>query len=319
MRQGLSILMNIFLIISTTLRTITTAEENLHVVHSGHFRFLLPRNPTIIAHTATTITDIIPLFQSYKGRIVAFPSDPSETGLFIEAKYKFGYTVAVANLATMLMLEDKKKFIEFCRKDSFLSDFVPKSYENIDEVQYPVVLKLDMVNAGSIGIQLVHDKDKLSSLISNVSSHTYQLQEAIPGHLEFCYYFGAFQGKLLPYQDVCMNYTLSEDLVINRAQENKKKVKSFFTNCESIDNFESAKKAAIRIVQLSDFHGFGCFQFKVFNGQVKFWEINPRMCGGISRSSVHFQGFLLSWWEKHVEIKKRIFQSRHSRKQLITL
>lgn len=181
------------------------------------------------------------------------------------------------------ILNDKINFIEFMKNDSRLSTAIPRSYKSIEEVEYPVVVKTEVVNhlAGGIGVHIVHDPEKLKNLVANYPDSSYQLQQAILGKYQYTLYIMAYQGTMVEDEPDCIRKEFYHGLdVAKTGSLIRGAVKK---KCSEFPLGEQAVHMARRLVKKIHYNGFGCFNYKedLIKKKVFIWEFNPRVCGGL--------------------------------------
>jgi carbamoylphosphate synthase large subunit len=133
---------------------------------------------------------------------------------------------------------------------------------------YPIVAKTQFGD-NSEGVWIVHDADELAALRDRHEPEPVVLTEYIPGTCEYAFHFLAKQGKVLWSGLVEHDHSESGDWPYIRGQNGANGISR---TCGEIPR----SSVLYAIVDALDFTGTGCFDFKVVDGTVKLFELNPR-------------------------------------------
>ena len=195
------------------------------------------------------------------------PTRDEELILFSKNKKLFdeiGVKVMVSDIETIVICQDKERFIDFCKDYGF---GIPKTYENVDSItqrDFPLFLK-PVVGKSGKDIFRVDSLDELNDVL--VKDNDFIIQECVEAQEYTIDLFSDFDGKVIsavPRQRV---FVWGGESLVTKTVKNEKIIN------------ESVRLA--QTLMLKGHNTIQCF----FDGKnVKFIEINPRFGGAASIS-----------------------------------
>ena len=168
----------------------------------------------------------------------------------------FGIPVIGPDVATVERFTDKSLFAAWLQEHD-LSPFTPTIYTSIWEVSYPLLVKETNGLYGT-GIHLVNTKAEMDAAIAAVEGD-YILQEAVVGKTEPIIHFVARNGKLLATSCV-LDRKQDSALFVTGRQHDLPPTDT--VSCKDLDKISPLADIVRRIVLLTGYNGFGCFNFK---------------------------------------------------------
>jgi len=193
--------------------------------------------------------------------------------------YKHNIPACMPDQKTILIFMCKKKFAEYVSLHG-LDSYTPKTYHRLaDCVGQTLIVKPPNLNAGSGAyitntvIESGFEKGAFRAFSSSVFK-THIVQEYIFSNVEYCAYVVADKGLI---QYICVyQTTFDSDKFIKRGVDAK-----MVANMKKID----LDKKFIDIIQLFllpvSYTGVCNIDFKIINDNIKIFEINPRLGGGL--------------------------------------
>jgi carbamoylphosphate synthase large subunit len=157
-----------------------------------------------------------------------------------------------------------------------LSHLSPVIY-NLDNVQFPCVLKLPHLNAGN-GISIIENRELLKLTINEppFKNHNYVLQSLVLGKKEYVTHFVCLNGSVLWHSTY--EYIFDTEPVIKKPGKHLAITKITLPDlllCELIlfiKAYDSIK---------TGYTGPCNFNYKIVNGHIVLFEINPRFGGSL--------------------------------------
>ncbi|AWF80105.1 hypothetical protein BTJ40_04330 [Microbulbifer sp. A4B17] len=170
---------------------------------------------------------------------------------------------------TVCLAENKDKFNVFLEENGF-EEFLPKvgSFRG----DFPYVLK---GNVGKFGLTtyIINSIADEEIYRDKLDSEEYFCQEYVSGKEEYALHFIFDGGKFLFSKEV--KYVYDQDLFVKgKGQGPVDKIWGY--DCVFLDQFGS-------LLQKLDYRGFGCFNYKVNNGQLRILELNARIGGSMGK------------------------------------
>ena len=164
------------------------------------------------------------------------------------------------------LCDDKERFAQFLM-DSGFSDFVPPINA---EFSYPYILKKKIGNWGE-DITVITDAQCELSNIQDLKSRDFFTQEYIEGHDEYTTHI-IFNKDIVFYKTIKFTYS---DRFFVKGQNYKHTAK------EVVDH-GCYKELFEKILNKLGYRGICCFNYKLDNGIVKIFEVNPRYGGSMT-------------------------------------
>jgi len=158
------------------------------------------------------------------------------------------------------LCNDKLAFCEFFSANGF-NDFLPSR----DTSTYPYILKKRISEWGIDSIVML-DKEQESQNLDRLNSDEYMAQEFIAGNREFTSHVVIDKRKILMLKTV--EFTFEGDLYI-KGRDTKPQTLKRVEHGDLLELFES-------MLNLIDFRGICCINYKITDGRIKIFEINPR-------------------------------------------
>lgn len=189
------------------------------------------------------------------------------------------------NKESILTLYDKCLFTQFMKLHK-LDNHVPQSYfiydnkkivfcENLKTITFPCILKLS-VTYGGIGSYVITDMKELYQKINENKDQNYVIEKYLDNPDEYGGYFYVYEGEIK--FAVYYKHTTKEKYYIQRGR---------YMNYEVVKDF-AKQEAFYKVFKILNFTGFANANFKIVDGVVKMFEINPRLGGSL----VHNKGDL---------------------------
>jgi len=166
------------------------------------------------------------------------------------------------------LCNNKLNFYKFLIENNF-NDYTPMTTGNH---KFPYILKK---NIGEFGIETIIINDKKDEIenFDKINSTNYFTQEYIDGSEEYTAHI-IFANNRIIYFKVLM-FSFSEKYFI--------KGKYFSPDTVMVANHSKYKKIFEDILTIMGYQGICCFNYKVSNGTLKIFEINPRFGGSMTR------------------------------------
>lgn len=155
-------------------------------------------------------------------------------------------------------------------RENGLADYAIERFSstNLSDSHFPLIVK-PVFGFGGHGVQLVKTRATLTRLLAN--NGRYILERPIYNDTEWGVHFTAHSGRRLSTACVRMNFKGSMFIRSHRARA----IKSIdWRECPS-----ELRLLATRIVQKSNYTGFGCAGIKYVSDLPRVIEVNPRVCG----------------------------------------
>jgi hypothetical protein len=176
---------------------------------------------------------------------------------------KWGFKYIVNSQKVLKRFVDKQLFYEIM-KDNAYEDYVPKYYENIEEVVYPCIVKTKSGGAGR-GIFLAYNKDDLKDLEENEI-----VSEYLSSNKEYATSIFMKDGKIL--KDITFCKTASKELYVLQ-HESKNSIETKYCETPFLELFEEILQKFVD----DDKYCQCSINFKIQDGIPKIFEINPRI------------------------------------------
>jgi len=176
-----------------------------------------------------------------------------------------------ATVDTVALMANKEKFSSLLIENGF-SSFVPRIYENIDLVEFPVVIKRTDLNAGQ-GVRIIrnlmdfHDAEN-DPIFENKN---YFLQEYVESERDYVAHIIAKNGKILWSKSFCYSMPHAETI---RTPGIHTAITSYTLNSHTLDVFD-------KIIKLLKYSGPCNIDFRMSDNEPKIFEINPRLGGSL--------------------------------------
>ena len=165
---------------------------------------------------------------------------------------------------------DKVNFVEFMM-DNNLNNYIPKVYSTYKKNYYngnaPFIFKLAMTATGD-GSFICHNSSYLNAIRKMNKNKHYIIQEYISGKEEYSSHLFINNGKILWSR--CYKLTSNDDYFIQKGR-----MKSY----EKINDFDYSVFETI--FSIVNYTGFACIDYKIKDGVIKIFEINPRFGGSL--------------------------------------
>lgn len=173
--------------------------------------------------------------------------------------------IPIPNKESVLLCDDKDAFNTFLISNGF-SDYIPTTGVKL---KFPYILKkkVDVWGANSFIIDNKNKELEFEDKINNIGE--YFTQELILGKTEYATHILCKKNRIVYSLNV--KYTFANDMPI------KGKDKPLFMTIISshyLDLFST-------ILELINFEGLCCFNYKIVNGKPLIFEINPRFGGSL--------------------------------------
>jgi len=166
------------------------------------------------------------------------------------------------------LCNNKFNFYKFLIDNNF-NDFVP--VVNCHQ-KFPYILKKNIGEFG-LGTIIINNENDERENIKKINSEKYFTQEYINGKEEYTAHIICVNNKIIYFR--VLMFVFSETCFV--------KGKYFEPERVVIVNHEKYKKLFEDILFIMDYHGICCFNYKVCDGNVKIFEINPRFGGSLTR------------------------------------
>ena len=176
------------------------------------------------------------------------------------------------NLKNLDYLCNKKKFAEYVN-DNKLSEYAPRIYSKLcDRNKDDLVILKPPYSCMSFGVYIKPLREVKDSEFDKNA-----VQEYIKDKTEYAGYFVSYNGKIT--HSFAYVTTYNKDVFIKHHGGRLDGVpqKKISLSNEIIRNIE-------KFLKPSCFTGTSCFDFKVINGKIKVFEINPRLGGSLKFS-----------------------------------
>lgn len=208
---------------------------------------------------------------------------------YVEKYPKMYPNIFAPNIYTFDILDNHMEFIHWMQVFK-LTEFIPKVYSDIEPIQFPCILKRNgRWNSGK-GTSIIKFKREIKPGIC---------QEIIYGDTEYTAHLALKNGVLL--HSLIYKGKLPTEDHIKRTP---------FTEYEKVEHDISP---ILKILKDLNYTGICCPNYKIVDGVIKIFEINPRI-GGSLIYSPDLEDFLNTvksklWWgevcsgEKYVDVK----------------
>lgn len=161
----------------------------------------------------------------------------------------------------------KNEFIDLLNKNG-LNRFLPSINTAL---KFPYILKNPIGEYGKSTFIISNKQDELK-FAQELLNHVFIKQELISGKYEYATHVLFKNNKIinhvtLKYTHPKSEYVQGNSVYISKTLHN--------TNRKHLSEMES-------ILRLIEFEGLCCFDYKISNGQIKLFEINPRFGGSLT-------------------------------------
>jgi hypothetical protein len=192
--------------------------------------------------------------------------------------------IPIPSLEAVNICDDKYLFIETLINKGF-KDLLPKIG---NDLPLPFMLK-KKVAAGSANCFLISNQEQKLDYMELINSQDYFCQEIIDGTTEYCSHILFKDHKIVT--SLTIKYNFYNGIPISIKGKDKLCYK---TICKSphLDAFSS-------ILDAIGYEGLCNFDYKIINGKLKIFEINPRFGGSLSR---YFFSFLRKLKEDNINV-----------------
>ena len=181
-----------------------------------------------------------------------------------------------AHFGLHFMMSPAPLVSEFTNKSMFMSwmknaglgSFTPSTYTTEHDAVYPCMIKQTSGTHG-VGIEVANSPAELRSAMLRLSEggHSILIQEALLSNVEPIIHFIARNGKLLATS--CLLHKEKESVYVTGAGSYQLR-RGTTVSCHKLDAFSPLNAVTRRIIELNNFNGFGCINFKF--AHVKFSE-----------------------------------------------
>ncbi len=185
-------------------------------------------------------------------------------------------------------LGDKKKFADYAQQHG-LSGYIPETYNRLEDVRFPCVIKRTNLNAGT-GIERVTSQAHLTTLLSEQpwAGQPFVLQDYMANSMEYCSHLVCKSGDII--WDCSFAYSMNDALPIRGSGLNRAApAPQVFTPPHHI---LSQIRAFLKPLE---FTGPCNVDYKIgADGNIRVLEINPRFGGTLMAGSNrhHLEGLL---------------------------
>jgi hypothetical protein len=169
---------------------------------------------------------------------------------------------------------DKQRFAEYCAAAG-LSDLVPETYADRDDVHYPAVLKRTN-KAGGYGVAIVDSRAQLQRLMRMKPwRHRRTIVQALlPGHVDHVTHCVALNGRII------WHCSYRYDLMESAPLQSSKTIVERSRHVAASAHIASLERFLLPL----DYSGAVSFDYRLMpDGGVKVFEINPRFGGSLMR------------------------------------
>jgi len=232
------------------------------------FNKLLDDNPTnYFMMSIKNINDVNEFIKKHNIDIL-FPIKTEDAILL--SKHKFNcFCVFPTDVNLIRTLNDKKLFYEYCN-DNKLGQYVQKIY-NKDNIIYPAVAK-PRIGMSGMGAHILNCE---SDMLEKYKVNRYLICEYIQGSLEYSANIMSIGGEII----YC--------LILQQQHSTKPYIKrSTMTNFIKIDNELCCFDDLKLIYKFLAYTGVTCVDFKICDGKLKIFEINPRFGGTVVKNNM---------------------------------
>ena len=175
----------------------------------------------------------------------------------------FGIPCIIPPISAIIVFMDKQRFVEWVTSNT-LGQFLPTVYLSPETVLFPAVVKRTNMNGG-IGVYIVQNHAELVNALAAVGDAPYLLQEAIESSIEISPNFIAYRGELLG-MFCAINKQRSQLTVVAMVDDESEK--NYPIDCGDLENISPLYDMTKRIVQLSNYNGFGVINMKLAPGRM---------------------------------------------------
>ena len=170
----------------------------------------------------------------------------------------FGIPCIIPPISAIAVFMDKQKFVEWVTANS-LGQFLPTVYLSPDAVLFPAVVKRTNMNGG-IGVYVVQNTVDLANAVAALGDAPYLIQEAIESSIEISPNFVAYRGELLGM--FCAINKQRSQLTVVAMVDTESEV-NYPIDCGDLEKISALYDMTKRIVQLSNYNGFGVINMKL--------------------------------------------------------
>jgi carbamoylphosphate synthase large subunit len=178
--------------------------------------------------------------------------------------------------AAIEILNNKRWFIEHMREQN-LQHVIPVSYVSSQELpeqfvtnpqSLPCVVKRTVSYGGS-GTFILKERDVLAMAVEKLRQGTHIIQEFVDEKTEWAFHAIVENGEILAWASV--RHVFEDTYFVNGQSDRKKTVLLPPPNgMKIIQQFQT-------ILQTLNYTGICCFDYKIVHGEIKLFEINPRI------------------------------------------
>lgn len=212
------------------------------------------------------VDDIVSFIQNSNGEIVLLLNYKDIELVCNSLNLKNYPNVYCSNYDVINILNNKVQFHNFMIDNGF--NLVPNIYKinnkSIMDIKFPCIFKL-IETFGGNGSKVCHNNNDLMNC--DVADKNYFVQEYIVGKHERTLHLFVKHGKIM--WSKCYEMEMDSEYHIQRGKMKQYKVVKF--NCDVFKD----------IFKVLKYTGFACVDFKILNGEIKIFEINPRLGGSL--------------------------------------
>lgn len=173
---------------------------------------------------------------------------------------------------------------EFFNRGGF-KNITPKTNEDL---RYPYILK-KKIGAWGEEISVISDSCSERSHVKQIESEDYFRQEYIEGHDEYTTHIIINDGTIVFARTI--KFTFAEMYFV--------KGKHFKETRREVVDHGHLNNLFQKILNKIDYQGTCCFNYKIVEGTVKLFEINPRFGGSMpifmTEALIAYRGALAAW------------------------
>jgi carbamoylphosphate synthase large subunit len=189
---------------------------------------------------------------------------------YLNANHKslLGRKALIPSNNSIDLCNDKKRFSEFLIENGF-SELIPRINDNSG---YPYILK-KKIGAWGEGVSLIHDAESERLHVRQFESGEYFRQEYIEGQDEYTTHIIIYDKKIVFRRT--LQFTFAENYFV--------KGKSFKETKRKVVDHSHFNDLLEKILNKLEYQGICCFNYKILDGTLKIFEVNPRYGGSMTR------------------------------------
>lgn len=188
-------------------------------------------------------------------------------------------TFVVNDKAEIARFRNKRHFQRFMTKNDFGS-YIPEYYDSQEEIQYPCIVK-SAVGSGGRDQRILHSAESVGTVDNNLIFSQY-----IPGKTEFATNIFYARGKILNHVTYKKSFDQEYFILGQDKPPLNERVETPF-----LDIFGA-------IMEKTSFAGICCFDYKIYDGIPKIFEINGRIGYTLVHHDTDFRGMLQTYWDE---------------------